>query len=98
MGPTQPAEKDGGMHSRGQKCWPLYIPGKLMYRVGGCENHAASWCEGQSYQAVAGDFQAGSAFWRDLHDAALAGKRRRHIQISNRVKGQALRTSNRAEN
>ena len=68
-----------------------------MHRVGGGQNYAAAGRKSQSHQSVAGDFQAGLTVRRDLHNAALAGKRGRHIQVAHRVKSQPLRASQATE-
>src|ERR1700677_4023375 len=80
-----------------QERQPLNVPGKMMDRVLGRQNPASRRRKRKANQTVAGDFQAGVAFRSDLHDAAAARERSRHIQISDRVKGQTLRSSQAAE-
>src|SRR5579863_3417484 len=73
------------------------VPGKMMHRVGGCKDHTASGRKSKSDQAVARNFQASLALGCDLHNAALARKRRSHIQVAERVECQALQASQAAE-
>src|SRR5271154_2654419 len=71
----------------------LNVPGKMMHRIGGCQNHASTRRKGQSNQAVARDFQTRLAFRRDLYNTALAGERSCDIQVASRVESHALRAS-----
>src|SRR3984885_8558247 len=65
----------------------------MAHGVRGCQNHAESRRKSQAPQAMARNFQAGATVWRDLHNAALARERRRHIEVAGRVKSQPLRAS-----
>ena len=61
-----------------------------MYGAGGRENHRPPGRECKSHQSEPRDFQAGLALRSNLHDAALAGNRSRHVQIPGDVKREAL--------
>src|SRR5580692_1561971 len=65
----------------------------MVHGVRGCQNHAASRRKSQSNESMSGYFQAGATVGCDLHNAALAGERRRYIQVAGRVKSQPLRAS-----
>src|ERR1700674_4789954 len=80
-----------------QQRQPLNVPGKMMHRVGGCQNYAASRRKSQSHNSMPCDFQVRLALWRDFHNAAPPGKRRRDVEVANRVESQALRASQAAE-
>src|SRR5579859_3513346 len=69
------------------------IPGKMMHCTAGGEDDGASRGEGQSDQALAGDFQARLRVRRDLHDPTRAVERCGDVEIAVRVKRQALRPS-----
>ena len=62
------------------------------------ENGRLARSEGQTDQALAGDFEVGLAVRSDLHDAALSGKRGGDIDIAFDIQSQALRTSQPAVN
>src|SRR6266446_4577224 len=68
----------------------LDIPGKMMHGAGGRENHRPPGRECKSHQSEPRDLKARLAFRNNLHDAALAGKRSRHVQIPKEVKREAL--------
>ena len=64
-----------------------------MHRAGGSQYGGLSRCEGQTHQSRARDFERSLGVGRDFDDAALAGKRSRHVKIAVDIKCQALRTS-----
>src|SRR6202047_4168574 len=68
----------------------LDIPGKMMHGAGGRENHSPPGRECKSHQSEPCDLKARFALRSNLHDAALAGKRSRHVQIPSDVKREAL--------
>src|SRR5712671_2661490 len=80
-----------------QQLQSLNVPGKMMHRVRGGQDHTASGREGESHQSMARHFQVSFALRGDLHNAALAGKGSRHVKVAQRVKRQPLRTSQAAE-
>src|SRR5260370_39816693 len=51
------------------------VPGNVVDGAVGGEDGGGAGSEGQSHQALAGDFEGGLALRRDLHDAALSGER-----------------------
>ena len=61
------------------------------------ENGGTAGSERQANQARARNFERRFAVGRDLHDSALAGKRRGDIEISVRVESQTLRASQATE-
>src|ERR1035437_3337794 len=64
-----------------------------MHGAVGGENGRLTRSEGQSDQALAGNFEVGLAFWSDLHDAAFSSERGGDIDIALDIKSQTLRTS-----
>src|ERR1700690_2257081 len=64
-----------------------------MYPAGGSQHCGLSRCEGQAHQSRARDFERRLGVGCDFFDAALPGKRGRHVKIAVDIKCQALRTS-----
>ena len=55
------------------------IPANVVDRAVGCENCGFAGSEGQAYQTLSGDFEAGLGLGRDSYYAALAGERRGYV-------------------
>src|SRR5207245_11252110 len=70
----------------------LHAPGEMKNGSGSDQDCPAAAGECQSNQAVAGDYQAGTFFWRDLNNAALAAQRGRNVKVSLGVESQPLRS------
>ena len=68
-----------------------------MHSVRGRQNDTASGRKSQSHESMARHFQARRTVGRDLHNASLARERTRHVQVTEGVKSQPLRTSQAAE-
>src|SRR6266852_8965497 len=62
----------------------------MMHGAGGRENHRPPGRECKSHQSKPRHLKARLAFRSNRHDAALAGKRSRHVQIPKEVKREAL--------
>ena len=62
----------------------------MMHGAGGRQNHRPPGRERKSHQSEPRDLKARLAFRSNLHDAALAGNRSRHVQIPGDVKREAL--------
>src|SRR5208283_1080953 len=70
----------------------LNIPGNVVDGAVGGEDGGLAGSEGQSDQALAGDFEVGLALGSDLHDAAFSGERSGDIDIALDIQRQPLRT------
>src|SRR6202023_1234522 len=88
--PKNERVNSGGFVSLREQGQSLDIPGKMMHGAGGRENHRPPGRECKSHQSEPCDLKARFARGSSLHDAALAGKRSRHIQIPSDVKREAL--------
>src|SRR5712692_4056463 len=64
----------------------------MVDRIHSRKNDGASRSKSQSHQSLPGDFQIGLGVRCDLHNAALARKRRGYVHIARNIKGQALRS------
>src|SRR3984893_13810125 len=89
--PKNERVNSGGFVSLREQRQSLDIPGKMMHGAGGRENHRPPGRECKSDQSEPCDLKPRFAFRSNLHDAALAGKRSRHVQIPGDVKREALR-------
>src|ERR1700732_3487005 len=80
----------GGCLSLREQRQSLDIPRKMMHGAGGRQNHRPPGRECKSHQSEPRNLKARLAFRSNFHDATLAGKRSRHVQIPGDVKREAL--------
>ena len=71
----------------------LDSPGNVVDGAVGGEDGGFSGGEGESDQALAGDFEIGFAVGSDLHDAAFSSKGSGYVGIAFDVEGEALRAA-----
>src|SRR4051812_40665123 len=64
-----------------------------MYAAGRSERRRATGCKGEADEALARDGKRDFFLRRELHNAALAGVRGRHIEVAVDVESEALRSS-----
>ena len=83
--------KLGGRRLFGEERQALDAPREMVDGAGGGEDDGAAGSEGETYQALAGDFEIGQAVGRDLHDAARAGERGGDVEVAVDVEGKSLR-------